>query len=157
MKNKTVIVGIGNPYLQDDRAGAVVVEKLEAMGIACDTEFVLTVGFEVMDKVKGYDRAIVVDACMLGNEPGTVLELCVDDIFSTHALANSHAVTLGTTLKTGYICFPEEMPKDLTLLLIEVKDISEFTQQMSSEVEAAVDQVVERVVQLIEETEHTAA
>lgn len=150
MKKKTVVVGIGNPYLQDDRAGAVVVEKLEEMGVDCATEFVLTVGFEVMDKVKGYERAIVVDACMLGNEPGTVLELTVDDIFATHALANSHAVTLGTTLKTGYICFPDEMPEDLTLLLIEVKDIKEFTQQMSTEVETAVDQVVARICEMLD-------
>ncbi len=153
MKNKCVVIGIGNPYLQDDRAGVVIVEKIEEMGLACDTEFVLTVGFEVMDKVKGYEKAIVVDACMLGNDPGTVLELTVDDIFSTHALANSHAVTLGTTLKTGYVCFPEEMPEDITLLLIEVKDIKEFTMQMSAEVEAAVDEVVQRITEMVAEPE----
>ena len=102
-------------------------------------------GFEVMDKIRGCDQAIIVDACMLGNEPGSILEVGVDDIFTTHALVNSHAVTLGTTLKTGYVCFPEEMPADIRILLIEVKEIKEFTQQMSSEVEAAVDVVVERI------------
>nr|WP_321403270.1 hydrogenase maturation protease [uncultured Desulfobacter sp.] len=150
MKNKTVVIGIGNPFLQDDRAGVVVVEKLEALGAACDTDIVLTVGFEVMDKVKGYDKAIIVDACMLGKEPGSILELSVDDIFSTHSLANSHAVTLGTTLKTANMCFPDEMPDDMTLLLIEVKDIKEFTQQMSEPVEKAVDQVVERIMAMID-------
>lgn len=150
MRNKTVVIGIGNPFLQDDRAGVAVAEKLEEMGAACDTEVVLTVGFEVMDKAKGYDRAIIVDACMLGNEPGSILELSVDDIFSTHALANSHAITLGTTLKTANMCFPDEMPADMILMLIEVKDIKEFTRQMSEPVEKAVDQVVERIMALVD-------
>jgi Ni,Fe-hydrogenase maturation factor len=67
-----------------------------------------------------------------------ILEVSVDDIFSTHALVNSHAITLGTTLKTGLLCFPDEMPADIRIILIEVKEIKEFTQQMSPEVEAAV-------------------
>jgi hydrogenase maturation protease len=145
MDKKCVVVGIGNPYLQDDRAGVVVVEMLEQDNPACQTEVVYTVGFEVMDKIRGYERAIIVDACMLGNEPGSILEVTVDDIFSTHALVNSHAITLGTTLKTGYICFPEEMPTDIRIMLIEVKEIKEFTQQMSPEVEAAVGRVVELI------------
>ena len=149
MDTQCVVVGIGNPYLQDDRAGVVVIERLEQENLACRTEVVYTVGFEVMDKIRGCERAIIVDACMLGNEPGSILEVGVDDIFSTHALINSHAITLGTTLKTGYLCFPEEMPADIRILLIEVKEIKEFTQQMSPEVEAAVDEVVKRIKGLI--------
>lgn len=145
MDTQCVVVGIGNPFLQDDRAGVVVVERLEQDKVPCRTEVVYTVGFEVMDKIRGCERAIIVDACMLGNEPGAILDVTIDDIFSTHALVNSHAITLGTTLKTGYLCFPEEMPADLRIMLIEVKDIKEFTQQMSPEVERAVDEVVERI------------
>ncbi|WP_051309294.1 hydrogenase maturation protease [Desulfogranum japonicum] len=149
MSEKCVVVGIGNPYLQDDRAGVVVVEKLEEQGVPCNTEIVYTVGFEVMDKVKGYDRAIIVDACMLGNEPGSILEVTMDDIFTTSSLVNSHAITLGTTLKTGYLCFQEEMPKEIQIVLIEVKDIKEFTQVMSPEVDKAVEVVVDRIKSLV--------
>jgi hydrogenase maturation protease len=149
MKNKCVVIGIGNPFLQDDRAGVVVVERLEQEQLDCQIEVVYTVGFEVMDKVRGYERAIIVDACMLGNPPGSILEVTVDDIFTTHALVNSHAITLGTTLKTGYICFPEDMPSDIRIFLIEVKEIKEFTQQMSPEVERAVDEAVERIKGLV--------
>lgn len=149
MDNKCVVVGIGNPYLQDDRAGVVIVETLEQEGLPCRTEVVYTVGFEVMDKIRGYERAIIVDACMLGNEPGSILEVSIDDIYSTHALVNSHAITLGTTLKTGLLCFPDEMPADIRIILIEVKEIKEFTQQMSPEVEAAVKTVVDRIRALV--------
>ena len=151
MDEHCVVVGIGNPYLQDDRAGVVVVEELERAGLACRTEVVYTVGLEVMDRIKGFRRAIIVDACMLGNPPGTILELGLDDIFTTHRLAHSHAITLGATLKTGYVCFPEEMPTDLRIILIEVKAISEFTQEMSPEVEAAAAEVVARIRRMVAE------
>jgi hydrogenase maturation protease len=145
MKPQCVVVGIGNPYLQDDRAGVVVIERLEQENLPCRTEVVYTVGFEVLDRIRGAQRAIIVDACLLGGAPGSILEVSVDDICTTHTLVNSHAVTLGTTLKTGFICFPEEMPADLRILLIEAKAIKAFTQQMSPEVEKAVDVVVERI------------
>ena len=112
---------------------------------------VYTVGLEVMDRIKGFRRAIIVDACMLGNPPGTILELGLDDIFTTHRLAHSHAITLGATLKTGYVCFPEEMPTDLRIILIEVKAISEFTQEMSPEVETAAAEVVARIKRMVAE------
>ena len=73
----------------------------------------------------------------------------MDVIFTNHHLVNSHAVTLGTTLKTGIICFPEEMPEEIRIFLIEVKEISEFTKEMSAEVEAAVEEVVHRICAMV--------
>ena len=94
MKTKWVVIGIGNPYLQDDRAGVVVAEQLEREGLACQIEVVHTVGFEVMDKVRGFERAIIVDACSLGNAPGSILEVSVDDVFTTGSTADACAETL---------------------------------------------------------------
>ena len=149
MNKQCVVVGIGNPYIQDDRAGVAVIEMLEKEGLPCQTEVVYTVGFDVMDKIRGYERAIIVDACMLGNVPGSILEVTVDDIFNTHAPVDSHAVTLGAALKTGLTCFPDEMPEDIRIILIEAKEIQAFTQQMSPEVEEAVLRVVDRIRTLV--------
>ena len=81
MDEHCVVVGIGNPYLQDDRAGVVIVEALERAGLACRIEVVYTVGPEVMDRIRGFRRAIIVDACLLGYPPpGTILELGLDDL-----------------------------------------------------------------------------
>jgi hydrogenase maturation protease len=140
MDEHCIVVGIGNPYLQDDRAGVVVVEELERTGLACRTEVVCTDGPEVMDRIKGFRRAIIVDACMLGNPPGTILELGLDDLCTTGSLAHSHAITLGATLRT-----------DLRFILIEVKAISEFTKVMSPEVEAAAAEVVARIRRMVSE------
>ncbi|MBT8764438.1 hydrogenase maturation protease [Desulfohalobiaceae bacterium Ax17] len=142
MKNKNLVLGIGNPLLTDDRAGIEVVEEIVREGLPVDTEILYTVGFEVIDKVLGYESVIVVDASKLGHSPGTIVQASLDDIFNTHALVNSHAITLGTTLKTGYILFPDEMPSNLRIILIEVDDIDHFSDQCTPKVKSSVHKVV---------------
>lgn len=141
MNNATLICGIGNPMLKDDRAGIEVAERIERSGLPVDVEIIYGVGFEVLDKVMGYDEVIIIDACKIGHPPGTIIEASVNDIFSDHLLASSHAVTLGSTLKVGYNLFPQEMPGTLTILLIEAEDYFEFTRDCSPAVVQAIDKV----------------
>ncbi len=68
--------------------------------------------------------------------------MSIDDIFSSKDLTNSHAVTLGATIKTGYELFSDEMPKELTIILIEIEKIEEFTDVMCPSVEKAVQETV---------------
>lgn len=149
MNNPSILIGIGNPLLQDDRAGIEVAERIVRLNLPVDVEVLHSVGFEVLDKIQGYAQAFVVDACMLGHEPGAVLEVGVEDIFSRARLASSHAVTLGATLKTGLELFPEDMPQDLRIFLIQAKTVEEFTPVLSQEVEHGVSQTVERIRALL--------
>ena len=139
---RTIVLGIGNPLLQDDRAGLEVAQRVSELGLSVDTQELYTVGFEVMDRLMGYHRAFIVDACRLGNKPGTVMEVSIEDIFSSSNLASSHAITLGATLKTAYQLFPGEMPTELIILLIEIESIEGFTKTMSASVEQGVNQAV---------------
>ena len=145
MNTLWIVVGIGNPYRQDDRAGLVVIEQLQQAGLPCRTEMVYSAGFEVLDQIRGCDKAILIDACQLGRAPGTIVEGLAVDLFSVPSSANSHGITLGATLQTGYLCFPEEMPDDIHICLIEVKEVEHFTERLSPEVEAAVAEVVARI------------
>lgn len=145
MKKKYLVCGIGNPLLKDDRAGIEVAERIERSDLDVHTEIIYGVGFEVNDKIAGYDEVVIIDAAKLGKPPGTITEASVDDIFNDHELASSHAVTLGSTLKIGYELFPDEMPKKLQILLIEAEDYYEFTTTCSAPVNEAIAEVVERV------------
>lgn len=146
-KKRFLVCGIGNPMLKDDRAGIEVAERIEGSGLPVDVEIIYGVGFEVNDKIMGYDDVIIIDAAKIGYPAGTITEVTVDEIFSDHKLASSHAMTLGSTLKVGYQLFPEEMPARLRILLIEAEDYYEFTRECSPTVEAA----IARTVRLIEE------
>lgn len=140
--------------LKDDRAGIEVAERIEKLNLDVDVEIIFGVGFEVNDKIMGYEDVIIIDAAKMGHEPGTILKVGVDDIFNDHQLASSHAVTLGSTLKVGYDLFPDEMPKNLTIYLIEAEDYFEFTKECSPPVTIAIGQVVEKIITHCCELEH---
>lgn len=140
-----IVVGIGNPLLKDDRVGIEVVEALKVRNSQVETAILHAVGFDVLDTIMGYEKAVIVDACQMGMKPGTVLEISPEEMFSQDNLVNSHAVTLGSTLKTGQMLFPEEMPDDLKLILVEVEDISTFSTQCTPVVSHAIADVVERI------------
>ena len=149
MKYNTLVCGIGNPMLKDDRAGIEVAERVERAGLPVDTEVIFGVGFEVNDKIMGYDEVIIIDAAKTGLEPGTIQEVTIDDIFESHNLVRSHAITLGSTLKAGYELFPDQMPKKLTIILIEAEDYAEFTKICSPKVQEAVDKVFNMITLMI--------
>lgn len=144
--SKTLVCGIGNPMLKDDRAGIEVAEQIERMNIDVDVEIIYGVGFEVNDKIMGYDRVFIIDACKMGHPAGTILEVGVEDIFFDHQLASSHATTLGSTLKVGYDLFGDDMPGELTIFLIEAEDYFEFTKTCSPAVTVAIDKVIDTIV-----------
>lgn len=145
MKNRFLVCGIGNPMLKDDRAGIEVAERIERSNLQVDIEIIYGVGFEVNDKIMGYDDVIIIDAAKIGKPPGTITEATVNDIFTDHELASSHAVTLGSTLKVGYELFPDEMPERLKILLIEAEDYYEFTRECSAQVNIAIAEAVRRI------------
>jgi hydrogenase maturation protease len=141
----SIVVGIGNPMLKDDRVGIEVVEALKARNSRVETAILYSVGFDVLDTIMGYEEAVIVDACQMGMAPGTVKEITPEEIFDHEKLANSHAVTLGSILETGQILFPDQMPKKLKLILVEVEDISTFSTQCTPVVCHAIYDVVERI------------
>ncbi|WP_456324520.1 hydrogenase maturation protease [Desulfonauticus submarinus] len=144
---EVVVIGIGNPLLSDDRAGIVIVEDLEKEGLLAQFEILYTVGFELLDKILGYKKAIIVDACMLGQKIGDILEVKVEDIFASSKLVNSHAMHIGTSLKLGFELYPDLMPKEVKIFLIEVENIEEFSKNFTPEVKKAVEEVKQRIKQ----------
>ena len=145
-----LVCGIGNPMLKDDRAGIEVAEEIAACNPQVPVEVIHGVGFEVLDKILGYHRVVIIDAAKMGHPPGTIVEVGVAEIFADHLLASSHAMTLGSTLAAGYQVFAEEMPDELRLFLIEAEDYYEFTRTCSPAVRRAIEEVVARITTLID-------
>ncbi len=145
---KTVIVGIGNPYLKDDSVGLRIAEELKGK-VDADVEFLTTTDLDVVGKVLGYDRAIIVDAIKKVEEAGKVHVLDVDDLFITYHFSNSHSLDLATSIKIGYELFGDEMPKEIKIVAVEVEDVS-FGYECTEEVRKAIPKAVEIIKSLIE-------
>jgi len=144
-KKECIVLGIGNPLLKDDRVGIDVVEALEASHTPVATEILYSVGFEVLDKILGYQKAIIVDACQLGLDPGTIIEVTPEALFASDRLVNSHAITLGATLRTGQMVLGDEIPESITIILIEAADITHFSRKCTPVVAKAAMEVVNRI------------
>src|SRR3990172_110061 len=99
---KTLVLGLGNPILGDDAAGVLAARLLKERlagrpGVEVDEEY--HGGLRLMERLAGYDRAILIDAICTGQHPpGTILHLGPDDAPTQHT-ASSHDVNLPTALK----------------------------------------------------------
>jgi len=139
---RAIVIGIGNPVLRDDSVGIKVARQFEGL---VDVEILMATDFKVLDKLLGYERAIIVDGVRLGNEPGTVLEFGAGDLFFTATFSGTHNLSLPTTLKIGYDLFGAEMPKEIKIIAVEIEDATTFSRECTPAVAAAIPAAAERV------------
>ncbi len=144
-KDNCLVLGIGSPLNRDDRAGLLVVELLEERGVQAQTASLYSPGFELIDKILDFDRVVIVDAASFGHKPGTVT-LCLAEELAQGMYTNmSHALSINQALELGHLCFKEEMPKDIALILIEAGDMTPFSDQLTPEVAESVAKAADEV------------
>lgn len=138
---KSVIVGIGNPNFKDDGVGLKIVEYFEGI---VDTVKLLNIGFNLIDSLLGYDRAVIVDGVKTGTEPGSIIEFDVDFWGNVYA-SGTHNFSIFEIIRIGRSVFPEEMPKEIKIIGVEVEDVEALSRQCSPSVEAAIPEVISRI------------
>ncbi|HMK08623.1 MAG TPA: hydrogenase maturation protease [Anaerolineales bacterium] len=157
--SRTLIIGLGNPILRDDAVGLHVARRVQdALPSAAGIEVVQECvgGLRLMERMVGYDRALLIDARRSGRPPGTVQLLDPLDMTTQHS-ASSHDVNLATALAVGRRS-GARLPADdqIRIVAVEVEDVETFSETMSPAVEAAVPAAADRVLRVIE-TEWEAA
>jgi|YelNatPaOPRAMG01_1025707.scaffolds.fasta_scaffold01334_13 hydrogenase maturation protease len=139
---RTLVIGLGNPILGDDAIGWQVIEALKE---TLDREVSKRVEFEtfslggvaLMERLVGYDRALIVDA--LAGRPetaGTLHRLTLDDLPTLYA-DSTHDVSLKTALEMGHR-LSVHLPQEIVILAVEIDPRWEFSEQMSPAVERAI-------------------
>jgi len=151
---KILVLGLGNPLVSDDSVGLRVAEKLKPL-LAGRSDVEVSEdywgGLRLMERMIGFDRAIIIDAIQSGAPPGTVHRLTPDSI-STQRSASAHDVNLPTALEFGRkagVALPKN--DDILLVGIEAEDILNFGEQCTPAVEAAIPLAVGTVMRAIEE------
>lgn len=138
---KTILIGIGNPNFKDDGVGLRIVESFNG---AVDKATLLNIGFNLIDHLLGYERAIIVDGVKAGKTPGDIIEFTSDFWGKVYA-SGTHNFSLFEIIRIGYSLFPEEMPKEIRIIGIEVEDVETLSQELSPSVEASIPKVIERI------------
>ena len=150
---KILVLGLGNPLVTDDSVGLRVAAELKSR-LADRPEVVVSEdywgGLRLMERMAGFDRAIVIDAICTGAPPGTIHRLTPGSI-PTQRSASTHDVNLATALALGRTA-GLHLPRDEDILLvgIEAEDILSFGEQCTPAVAAAIAPAVEEVVRAVE-------
>jgi hydrogenase maturation protease len=146
---RTLVLGLGNPLLTDDGVGLRVARELRALLAArpeVDVGEDYHGGLRLMERMIGYERAVVVDAIRTGGTAGTVRSLALDELPTRHG-ASAHDADLSTALELGRragVHLPER--RSVLLVGIEAADVTTFGERCTAEVEAAVPRAVEAVL-----------
>jgi len=170
---KTLVVGLGNPLLGDDGVGWQVAEavkrQLQLSDFGCEierTEFQAAIcnppstievdclalgGLSLMERLVGYDRAILVDAVTTGRPPGTIACFGLDDLpeFSTAHSSAAHDVSLQNALRLGR-ALGAPLPAEVLVVGVEAQRVYDFSETLSPAVQVAVPAAVQAVLRLLQ-------
>lgn len=151
---RTLIIGLGNPLLRDDGVGLRVITALRERSLPPEVELAEDThgGLRLMERMVGFDRAIVVDALTSGAEPGIIRRLGIEARPTRHS-ASTHDVDLPTALAVGRSSGARLPSNEAVILIgIESEDVETFGETMTPAVEAAVPSAVEAVLEALEST-----
>jgi hydrogenase maturation protease len=147
---KTIVLGLGNPYLGDDGVGWRVAEQVRAhiTNLEIEVDCHAGGGLSLMERLIGYDRAIIIDAINTGHQPqGTVSSFRLEDLpnYAQSHLASAHETTLQTALQVGRT-MGAALPNDIRIIAIEAQNVYDFSEELSPAVANAVPQAVDLVI-----------
>jgi hydrogenase maturation protease len=147
---RTLILGLGNPYLRDDSVGLRVAAVVEEAFTGCpdlEVRRASLAGFDLLDLLHGFERAIIVDSIRTeGGEPGSVYRLLPESLPVTERLGSMHEVNLSTAMALARQ-IGIEMPAEIVIYAVEIEDDRTFGETCTSEVEQAVGRVSAMVIQ----------
>ena len=153
-QQKTLVVGLGNPILGDDgvgwRVAEMVSEKLTDSAIEVDC--LALGGLSLMERLIGYDRAIIIDAIQTEDGViGTVSQVdlqAMPDLTTGHTTA-VHDTSFHSALKLGRQ-MGADLPEHIQFVTIEAAAVYDFSEEMTAAVKTAVPQAVDLVLGLLQ-------
>ncbi len=163
---KTIVIGLGNPILGDDGVGWVVAQAVEeqyrqfenstsSIGInpsAVDFLCLSLGGLSLMEYLSNYQHAILIDAIQSPQHPpGVCLQFPITALPDPSAghLSSAHDTSLVNALQLGRQ-IGAELPETIEIVAIVAENVSDFTEQISPAVAAAVPGAVQTVLEMLQ-------
>jgi hydrogenase maturation protease len=104
-------------------------------------------GLSLLDLLVGYDRAIIIDAIQtVDGKTGQIYRLAPEAFDTAQRTASAHGIDFPTALEFGRK-LGLHLPQQITIFAVEVSDITTFREECTLEVQKAIPQCVEMVVE----------
>ena len=150
---KTAILGFGNPVRSDDAIGVYVVNELQKQLQHRDDISVFDMGtsaFEILFKLKGHQRIIIVDGVINSGEPdGTLFCLPASEIHAQildDPMVFLHGMKWDQALSYAKKILGDEFPENtIQVYLIAISEIK-INMELSESVKAAGDKLIATII-----------
>lgn len=148
-----LVIGLGNPILGDDGVGWRVAGAVRAQLAEqpppqpVEIDCVALGGLSLMERMVGYDRAIVIDATQTGRPAGSVAQYDLEAL-PDYASFNStapHDASLQTALRLGR-AMGVRLPTAVLIVGIEAEQLYDFSETLTPAVAAAVPAAAQTVI-----------
>jgi len=155
---KTLILALGNPILSDDGVAHEVADRLAKRlhpsfskeNAQYDIIKSSAATMDIIPKLAGYERLIVIDAVQVGTAPpGTVHHLSFDELADTIRPSSPHDINFATALSMGRK-WRYDIPDDIRIYGIEVKELSRFAETCTPQVAEKLDEITEHILTELE-------
>lgn len=157
---RTAIMGFGNPCRSDDAVGVYVIDELKKLWQDRADISLLDMGtgaFEVLFKLKGHQKIILVDAVInTGEAPGTLYKVPAAEVAAApqeDPMVFLHSIKWDQALSYAKKILREAYPEDITVFLIAI-DNTKLDMQLSETVQQAGDKVVALIQQELATATH---
>lgn len=143
---KTLILGIGNPILTDDRVGLEIARKLKGKKPEIEVIETSEAGIAILDHISGFDKLIIIDSIKTeGGKPGQLYKLKVEDLKPDMDFSSSHGIDIATALelgqKLGY-----SIPEHISIYGIEIKDNLTFGEECTEEIKKEIPVIIKKII-----------
>ena len=147
---KTIVVGVGNPILQDDGVGIYVAKQLKKHVQDPDIviEEAFTGGMNLLDLILGYEKAIIIDAVKSEKKQNNEVGRFTLNDFSTgiHS-CNPHDISLVEAIHLAKKLGETRIPQEIVVIGILIDRISQvFGEKLSEKTASLVPKAVDMVV-----------
>jgi hydrogenase maturation protease len=140
---KVLVLGIGNLVMSDDGVGVKVVQRLQCEYRFAESVEVMdggTLGLDLLPKLEGIERLIVVDAVETGEKPGTCVRLTGEELpIALATKVSPHQMGLKDLLSVAELM--GHSPGEMVLIGVQPGSI-EMDTELTADVEVKVDELV---------------
>lgn len=147
MRNRTLILGIGNILLGDEGVGVHVIDAIRDREIPAGTTLLDggTGSFNLLEPMQTADRVILIDATIDDDEPG-----CIKKIFPRYSTdypktLTAHDIGLKDLIDAFYLS-GRSLP-EVVLFAITIPVFHELTTELSNPIAGVVPTIVEMVIE----------
>ena len=144
---RVLVLGIGNLVMSDDGVGVKVVQRLQREYSFPDWVEIMdggTLGLDLLPKLEGIERLIIVDAVETGEKPGTCVRLTGEELpIALETKLSPHQMGLKDLLAVAQLM--GHAPREMVLIGVQPGSI-EMDTELTEDVEATVEVLISNIL-----------